>query len=443
MDSFVFTRHTSDCKYKRDRLYRRCNCPKWVEGRFRSERIRKSASTRLWDEAERFREKLEDALTKRVPISDLRAEPTEAPPIAATSLPVPAQRPAAETPAAEDLPPALPATWSQPDRSPRSLVHPTGRQRERVTVQKAVDAYMKNARSRSLQPDTISKLARTFERQFLPWTRTEGLEFIDEVDLNALLAFRSTWHEGATVKAKKQDRVIGFFWECFRRNFISQNPALSLSKIRPKHVPTDYYPRHEFDKIIDTTYIYGDPRGGYIAIDDTRTRLRILTLLMRWSGLRIRDAVTLERHRLDGDSLLLYQAKTGQGVYVPLPPHVVEALVNIPDGPRPNGRYFFWSGTGLPKSVVADWQRSYRRLFELADIRKLDGQRKRCHPHMFRDTFAVENLLAGVPIDQVSTLLGHSSVKVTERHYAPFVKARQLQLQQSVRDAWKTCETFR
>lgn len=54
---------------------------------------------------------------------------------------------------------------------------------------------------------------------------------------------------------------------------------------------------------------------------------------------------------------------------------------------------------------------------------------------MFRDTFAVENLLAGVPIDQVSTLLGHSSVKVTERHYAPFVKARQLQLQQSVRDA--------
>ena len=106
MDSFVFTRHTSDCKYKRDRLYRRCNCPKWVEGRFRSERIRKSASTRLWDEAERFREKLEEALTKGVPISDLRAESAEAPPIAATSLPVPAQPLPAETPAAEDLPPA-------------------------------------------------------------------------------------------------------------------------------------------------------------------------------------------------------------------------------------------------------------------------------------------------------------------------------------------------
>jgi integrase/recombinase XerD len=42
---------------------------------------------------------------------------------------------------------------------------------------------------------------------------------------------------------------------------------------------------------------------------------------------------------------------------------------------------------------------------------------------MFRDTFAVELLLAGVPIDQVSLLLGHSSVKVTEKHYAPFAHA--------------------
>jgi hypothetical protein len=56
---------------------------------------------------------------------------------------------------------------------------------------------------------------------------------------------------------------------------------------------------------------------------------------------------------------------------------------------------------------------------------------------MFRDTFAVELLLAGVPLDQVSILLGHSSVKITERHYAPFCKARQEQLAASVKLAWK------
>lgn len=59
---------------------------------------------------------------------------------------------------------------------------------------------------------------------------------------------------------------------------------------------------------------------------------------------------------------------------------------------------------------------------------------------MFRDTFAVELLLAGVPIDQVSLLLGHSSVKVTEKHYAPFMKARQEQLAHSARKAWEQRE---
>jgi integrase/recombinase XerD len=55
---------------------------------------------------------------------------------------------------------------------------------------------------------------------------------------------------------------------------------------------------------------------------------------------------------------------------------------------------------------------------------------------MFRDTFAVELLLAGVPIDQVSALLGHRSIKMTEKHYLPWVKARQKQLTASVRKAW-------
>jgi integrase len=42
-------------------------------------------------------------------------------------------------------------------------------------------------------------------------------------------------------------------------------------------------------------------------------------------------------------------------------------------------------------------------------------------------------LLKGVSIEIVSKLLGHSSIKVTERHYAPWVKARQEQLETEVR----------
>ena len=158
---------------------------------------------------------------------------------------------------------------------------------------------------------------------------------------------------------------------------------------------------------------------------------------MRWSGLAIRDAVTLERRRLnDKDELLLYRAKTGNPVYVPLPHDVAEALEKYPARTITQSTLLFWSGNGSPKSVVGNWQRSFRRLFTIANIRRDDGSPKRCHPHMFRDTFAVEMLLAGVPLEQVSMLLGHKSVKITEKHYAPWVKARQDQLAANVRMAW-------
>jgi integrase/recombinase XerD len=303
-------------------------------------------------------------------------------------------------------------------------------------VAQAVEAYLADAVSRSVEASTLKKLETIFRKQFLAWTRVQGFEYLDELDLDALLNFRNTWEDGPLAKQKKQSRVIGFFWACVRRRYLTENPAIGLGKIKVVQVPTDYFPPEEFERIMAATYIRGGERGGG-DVKANQARLRTITLLMRWSGLRIRDAVTLERHRLHGDSLLLYQAKTGTPVYVPLPPHVVELLEDVLPGPKPNPRYFFWSGNGDPKSAVADWQRSYRRLFKSADIRTADGERKRCHPHMFRDTFAVEMLLAGVPIDQVSLLLGHASVKITEKSYSPFVKARQLQLQESVRNAWK------
>jgi integrase/recombinase XerD len=41
-----------------------------------------------------------------------------------------------------------------------------------------------------------------------------------------------------------------------------------------------------------------------------------------------------------------------------------------------------------------------------------------------------------VPLQTVSILLGHTSVKTTEKHYAPFVKASQDALEAAVRQTW-------
>ena len=51
---------------------------------------------------------------------------------------------------------------------------------------------------------------------------------------------------------------------------------------------------------------------------------------MRWGGLALTDAVTLERSKLGKDGkLFLYRAKTGAAVYLPLPPDVADLLQNF------------------------------------------------------------------------------------------------------------------
>jgi Phage integrase family len=89
----------------------------------------------------------------------------------------------------------------------------------------------------------------------------------------------------------------------------------------------------------------------------------------------------------------------------------------------------FWSGSGKLESIVRSWQTRLRRLFKLANI-------PNGYAHRFRDTFAVEQLLAGVPIERVSILLGHQSVRITEKHYAPWVRSRQEQLEADLARAW-------
>jgi integrase len=117
-------------------------------------------------------------------------------------------------------------------------------------------------------------------------------------------------------------------------------PEEELGPIKVRPVPTDYFSQEEFQKLVNVTHdlSHWSTNPGH------RVRVRALLLLMRYSGLRLNDAVTLERARLTENRLFLYQQKTGLPVCIPLPPHVVELLHTLPNS---NSRYFFWTGNGL------------------------------------------------------------------------------------------------
>lgn len=53
----------------------------------------------------------------------------------------------------------------------------------------------------------------------------------------------------------------------------------------------------------------------------------------------------------------------------------------------------------------------------------------------FRTTFAVRLLQKGVSLESVAALLGNS-VRVAERHYAPWVQFERMALEESVKKTW-------
>ena len=58
---FVYARHTPDCDHRDDPKYRRCRCPKWIDGYVDNQRLRQSAKTRSWEKAELTARSIQEA----------------------------------------------------------------------------------------------------------------------------------------------------------------------------------------------------------------------------------------------------------------------------------------------------------------------------------------------------------------------------------------------
>ena len=164
------------------------------------------------------------------------------------------------------------------------------------------------------------------------------------------------------------------------------------------------------------------------------TRVRALSLLMRWSGLLIIDAASLAKTELRFANGV-YRAvrrrlKTDILVNNILPTAVAVELLAVPNS---NPKYFFWSGEGTEKTVAGKLTNDLKKAFVKAGT--ADG-----HPHPFRGTAAVELLKAGVDIRKVSKFLGHSSVTTTEKYYAPWNKAQQDIIDDEIGAAQETME---
>lgn len=356
------------CRKERKRECHCCRCPVWVDGYVGGSRIRKSLDTGDWSKAQRKALEIEAQSDGEILESLQTQEPT--------------------------------------------------------TIAKAQEMYLADAAKRGLRKATIDR-HRIIFKQLQVFTEGRGLKYLNELTAERLTEFRAGWKGNSPLAdVKKLERLKSFLRFCVEQGWLMENPAKALRN--PKVVMNPTLPFSEAEMLAIRTAALNRIHAVRADGRDGARRLHALILFLRYTGLRISDAVGCSVDRLRNGKLWLYTQKTGQHVYCPLPGFVVRELDSIP---RMGERYWFWSGHGSLETARKEWSEKLAEVFEDAGI---NG-----HAHQFRDTFAVELLKAEVPIERVSVLLGHASVRITEKHYNPWNRARQAQAEADVQRAWQ------
>ena len=177
----VYTRHHPDCAKKDDSNYRRCRCPKWLDGTLpgRTGRFGVSAKTKSWEQAELLARKYEQ--------SALGGEDD----VKATKL---------------------------------------------TTVKEAVGVFLGDAEAHGLATVTRQELRSFFEVQLLGFAEERGITFLREFNPRNLTEWRQTWKEKELARKKKFERVIGFFWFCVRQGWLRENPTATMGRVIAKGV---------------------------------------------------------------------------------------------------------------------------------------------------------------------------------------------------------------
>jgi integrase len=224
-----------------------------------------------------------------------------------------------------------------------------------------------------------------------------------------------------------------FLRTAFRRGWIEKALAEQVTGHAAVYEQKEPYTEREMELILNEAGKLNGGRDGYASAPAT---FRLLLELMVQTGMRVSDAIRY-------DPALTYQGESGLWVYTfsqrkrkrtkaPVQTevylsHALKGAIDRCVWLSPSKP--FWYGPASAGYVLA---------YQVYDRMQTIGSRcgvEDCRPHRLRDTFAVRALLRGMQLEDVSRLLGHSSVKITEAYYAKWVASRKVRLERLVSES--------
>jgi site-specific recombinase XerD len=281
-----------------------------------------------------------------------------------------------------------------------------------------VDRYITHRRSLGERCQTNASILRAFCR---------GLR--RDIDLNQVGVRQTTkflYGKGPVTSAwyVRHNALKGFFQYVVSRDYGAKMPLPAVIPKRPPPFVAYIYSREELRHLLQATKTY--QRNCSCMEPET---MRVVVLLLYATGLRVREAVALNRADVDFDQSLLtvVKSKFYKSRLVPFSPrlgHVLQGYFSRLTGFGPNigkDTPFFTTerGNRVSQYTVED---SFRRICQKAGVRRDDGARYQPRLHDLRHTFAVHRLTAWYRrkkdvqhlLPQLSVYLGHVHLAATQ-----------------------------
>jgi integrase len=216
------------------------------------------------------------------------------------------------------------------------------------TIFQALKEYLSDCEARKLAQSTIVS-RRNVLNPFSEFCAGRNLREIGGVRLDEFRKFRESRRVASTTQRKEIEYLRAFCDFCIRHKWMSENYAKHLKPPRDDEPVTMPYEPDEIQKMLEAC----DRIKNFYAESSNRAkqRARALLLLLLYSGLRISDAVQLERDRVKDDGRIrMYAQKSKVPLYIRLHPACVKALRDLPvESP-----YFLeWQG----KAYDGNWKR--------------------------------------------------------------------------------------